>query len=179
MHSPKAIANSFLELSGKTKQSLTQMKLHKLIYYAHGWNLGIVGRPLINEMIEAWKFGPVIRSLYYEFRDVGAAPIDRRATEAEVEPRTNEIRFVAPAVAAEDVGTTALLDRIWKIYGHLTAAQLSQMTHEPGAPWDTIWKKAQEDGVIRGRDIPNELIQEYFRRKAEANRAARGNPAGP
>ena len=40
VYSPKAIANSFLDLSQKTSQPLTQMKLHKLIYYAHGWNFG-------------------------------------------------------------------------------------------------------------------------------------------
>ena len=48
----------------------------------------------------------------------------------------------------------------------------------PTSPWATTWSKAQADGVIKGRDIPNELIQDYFKKKAESNRAARSVPAG-
>ncbi len=37
-YSPRAVANFFLR-----KRCLTQMKLYKLLCYAHGWHLGIKG----------------------------------------------------------------------------------------------------------------------------------------
>src|SRR5947209_3400405 len=75
----KAIANYFLDLAEAEAKSLTPMKLQKLVYYAHGWHLALTGRPLLDEEIQAWSFGPVIRSLYNEFREFGAEPITRRA----------------------------------------------------------------------------------------------------
>ena len=40
------------------------MKVQKLVYFAHGWHLGITKKPLINEQVEAWPYGAVIPSLY-------------------------------------------------------------------------------------------------------------------
>src|SRR3977135_2921517 len=75
----KAVANFFLDLAKAEGQPLTPMKLQKLVYYPHGWRLGIVGKALLNEQIEAWEFGPVIPSLYHEFKEFGDQPITRKA----------------------------------------------------------------------------------------------------
>ena len=32
----------------------------KLVYLCHGWMLGIYGRSLIGEPVEAWRYGPVV-----------------------------------------------------------------------------------------------------------------------
>jgi uncharacterized phage-associated protein len=171
MHSPKAIANYFLDRSKEASRTMTQMKLHKLIYYAHGWCLGIADKPLINETVEAWKYGPVIRSLWDEFRDVGSKPIERRAYDVGFAPGTTKFVFNAPSVPPDDF-SLPLLKRIWELYGPLSAVQLSQMTHEHGSPWSETWGKAQAEGVTMGVDIPNDLIRAYFKQKAEANRHA-------
>jgi uncharacterized phage-associated protein len=177
MYSPKAIANALLDMAEKAGKPLTQMKLHKLVYYAHGWNLALTGKPLIDETIEAWKYGPVVRSLYYEFRDVGSQPIPRKAYEFDFVKGTTKFSFTVPIIDANDEASKALMGRVWDVYGGLTAAQLSKMTHESGSPWAEVWTAAQADGVIKGRDIPNNLIQAYFKRKAEVNRAAKASEA--
>jgi uncharacterized phage-associated protein len=41
IYSPKAVANTLLEKAWANDRSVTQMKLHKLLYYAHGWHLAI------------------------------------------------------------------------------------------------------------------------------------------
>ena len=49
-----AIANAFIDIGKQNNATdLTPMKLQKLVYFAHGWNLGATGRPLINEEVEA------------------------------------------------------------------------------------------------------------------------------
>jgi len=44
------------------------MKLQKLVYYAHGWHLALNNEPLIDEQVECWQYGPVISSLFHEFK---------------------------------------------------------------------------------------------------------------
>ena len=155
----KAIANYFLERAKKEGQSLTQMKLHKLVYYAHGWHLGITGKPLIDGSVEAWQYGPLIPDIRAEFQEFGSNPIDRLATTAD-----DDWNLITPHVDVDDRETVALLDRVWKVYGDRTAAQLSAMTHETGSPWDIIWQKACERGK-RGEAIPDNLIQKYFQQR--------------
>ena len=72
-----AVANEFLQLQDKNPGSshIDPMKLQKLIYYAHSWSLAVYGEPLIEEDIEAWSWGPVVRSVYLEFKDFGSKPI--------------------------------------------------------------------------------------------------------
>ena len=51
------------------------MKVLKLVYMAHGFNLAITDDPLINDRVEAWKFGPVIRPLYGKLKQFGSGAI--------------------------------------------------------------------------------------------------------
>lgn len=170
-YSPKAISNALLERAWAHKQPMTQMKLHKLLYYSHGWYLGLKNEPLIDETVEAWQYGPVVRSLYYEFRDCGARPITRKATD--IDYAHGDLKLIEPEIGpSDDPSMQNFLDRIWSVYGKLTASQLSQMTHEVGSPWQKIWSEANG---IKGVDIPNNLIRDYFRAKVAQNRA--GQPA--
>ncbi len=47
-----------------TDPSCDKMKLHKLLYYVQGWSQAWTGHPLFHEAPEAWKFGPVYKSVY-------------------------------------------------------------------------------------------------------------------
>ena len=69
------IANYFIEKSLDSGVDLTPMKLNKLVYIAHGWYLGLSDRPLIGEAAQAWKYGPVIPSIYHRFKAYGGAQI--------------------------------------------------------------------------------------------------------
>ena len=57
------------------------MKIIKLVYIAHGHYLAKNDSPLFTEKVEAWDYGPVIPSLYHEFKIYGAFPIDSFAKE--------------------------------------------------------------------------------------------------
>jgi uncharacterized phage-associated protein len=39
---------------------LSHMQLQKILYYAQGYLLGMNGQKLFEDIIEAWKHGPVI-----------------------------------------------------------------------------------------------------------------------
>jgi len=81
MHNPLAIANYFIELAKNDANLVSPMKLQKLVYFALGWCLALADKPLINEKVEAWQYGPVVGSLYREFKKYGNEGITSPAVE--------------------------------------------------------------------------------------------------
>ncbi len=165
----KAIANYFLARAEAEGEKLTPMKLQKLIYFAHGWCLGLTGKPLIDELVQAWDFGPVIRTVYDAFKAFGADPIKGRATSVDFFAEENP-RIVVPEVSSSDQQTRTLLDRVWAVYKPMTAYQLSNLTHQSGTPWDVAHSKYRG---IRNAVIEDETIKAAFEKMANDNRQRR------
>jgi uncharacterized phage-associated protein len=143
------------------------MKLQKLVFYAHGWHLGLQHAPLIDEQVEAWQYGPVIPSIYHSFKQYGTEPIAGPASAI-----NEQGRLYKPGLA--EGYDRSLCEKVWREYGRYSAAQLSIMTHRPGTPWDTTWNR--NEFKLRSLAIPNDVIEDYFARQAAKNR---GNVAGP
>ena len=148
----KTIAAYFLFLSKSSGNPITPMKLQKLIYFAHGWCLAITGKPLIMESVQAWPYGPVIRSIYDQYKKYGA-----NAIPFDDDCDLNSIK--------EDASATSILDKVWHVYGRLGAYQLSNMTHELGTPWQQARGNCQDK-------IDNAAIQRYFTEKAARSAAS-------
>lgn len=150
----KAVANYFLELAAKDGVKISPMKIQKLIFYAHGWHLGLLGKPLISDEIEAWQYGPVVPSIYREFRDFGSGPIMRAATDVDF-----EFDIVAPEIPPEDETARSIIDRVWKGYGRLSAVDLSNLTHRVDSPWS---KAIKANPGLRNVTISDASIAEHF-----------------
>lgn len=158
VYSAKAVANYFLDLAGKAGKSISPMKIQKLVYMAHGWHMALAdGKPLIDEQVAAWRYGPVIPSLYDEFKQFGNEPITKLATDAALVG--TKFSLITPSITDDII--KGLLTKIWEVYGGFTAIQLSNMTHQPDTPWYQTW---HVDGghAVMGTDIPIERIQEHF-----------------
>lgn len=152
----RAVANWFLDRGDRDHTPIDHMKLHKLVYLAHGWHLARTARPLLRDRIEAWPYGPVIPVLYHEFKQFGNEPIDGRAFDFDFDRAEN-------VVLHEDfpADTRGLLELVWRAYSDYTGPELSAMAHEPGTPWDRVagGKRASE---LRSVPIPDALMQVYF-----------------
>lgn len=129
------------------------MKLIKIVYIAHGWHLALIDSPLIHDTVQAWKYGPVIESLYHGFKRYGNSNIPK-----------SETASLAQALLPE--ATSKLLEKVWGKYSSLSAIHLSSLTHQPGTPWHTVWElhggKNQQCA-----EIPDELIQKFYKSKLE------------
>jgi uncharacterized phage-associated protein len=147
MHSCTQVANRLLQLAHAAGVALTPMQLIKLVYMCHGWMLGLHGRPLIREQVQAWKFGPVIPELYRHLRQYGGRPVTRLL------PSTEESEF-SPLEAN-------LIEQVFAQCGTYDGVQLSEMTHQIGSPWHQTW-----DPEVWNRVIPNEVIRAYHARLA-------------
>ncbi len=165
---PLAIANYFLDCAESRGEKLSPTKLQKLVYYAHGWYLALTGEPLLDEPIKGWLYGPVVNSIYREFRRFGTGDITTRATVPVMTLGDNgSSHHEVQVTNIDDFSTTdqsvkLFLDRIWEIYGRYTGSRLSNQTHEPGTPWSEVAAR-YPGGVPRRVIIPDDRIEEYFR----------------
>ncbi|MFK4794236.1 Panacea domain-containing protein [Sphingobium sp. ZW T5_29] len=147
----RQIANWFIKRAANDGRVLSIMSLLKLAYIAHGWHLEMRGgKPLFDNRIEAWQYGPVIPDVYNEFRPQGVSASD-----------------ISPAYQAPlDASTEDLLEQIYKIYGRMSPFQLSELTHVAGGPWET----ARKWGGWYA-EIPDEVILSHYvaKRQQSAN----------
>jgi uncharacterized phage-associated protein len=145
-----SVANEFIELGKKNDQIVDPLKLQKLVYLAHGWHLAFLNQPLIKENVKAWRYGPVIPSIYKEFKDQGRAPI----------LRTIEIPSGTPV---PDANAKAIVDEVWKKYGRMSGFNLSMITHQPGSAWDIV--RSSNSGGFASPPIPDSYIREEFKHR--------------
>ena len=76
MLSSITVAKRFIDIAEKDNgNTLTPMQLLKLVYIAHGTMLGKYSMPLINDKVEAWKYGPVIKPLYDAIKTYRNEPV--------------------------------------------------------------------------------------------------------
>ena len=155
-YTPQHIANYFLERAELEGVRLSPLKLIKLVYIAYGWGLALLGKRLYNEDIEAWKHGPVIPSIYHEFKEFGSGVIDRRAYDLDLDT----LDFYAPQVEEDDDQTRLVLDRVWASYRRFTGWQLREKTHEPDSPWSKVFKDN-----VRGITLNDDDIKQHFAEK--------------
>lgn len=156
MYKSIEIANYFIRLSFKTGVELTPMKLIKLTYISHGWHLGIFSKELLAEPVCAWKYGPVIETVYHNFKEYGDSQITG------LWGRSGFSAENSYPMAAEKIHP--FLDKIWEVYGRYTGVFLSALTHESNTPWDIIWN--QQGGFKqKSAIIPNDVIEKHYKEK--------------
>jgi len=158
--SAAAVANEFLHLAYRDKETITPLKMQKLVYFAHGWHLAITGKPLLQEPIQAWQYGPVISSLYQQFKECGSSPITFPAsilTQGSYLPAELD-REGNPADVAM---ARQIIERVWKQYHRYSASALTTFTHSDDTPWALVPTKDLPEQII-----PNDSIRNYFARQA-------------
>ena len=153
--SSQVVANEFIRLAKEDGRALTPLQIIKLVYIAHGWMLALYHRPLINDIVEAWKYGPVIPNLYHSMKKYGAGSVTRELSEG----------FFAKELEKQEKD---LIKQVYSIYGKMTGIQLSRLTHQPDTPWYSTW-----DSNSRGVPISNDMIAEHYRQLADERRQSR------
>jgi uncharacterized phage-associated protein len=158
--SAAAVANEFLRLAHRDEKTITPLKMQKLVYFAHGWYLAITGRPLLQEPIQAWRYGPVISSLYQQFKECGSNPIRFPAsilTQGSYLPAQLDREG-----SSEDIAMARqVITRVWERYSDYSASQLTTFTHSDDTPWALVPNRDLPEQII-----PNDSIRNYFARQA-------------
>lgn len=66
-YSARDIGRATVKLSIDSKCWVSNLKLQKLLYFSWLEYYKRTGRPLFDEEFQAWKYGPVVPSVYYEY----------------------------------------------------------------------------------------------------------------
>lgn len=138
----KTIAEWFLAWAeGEDEAVVSNLKLQKLLYYAQGHYLARNGKPLFAEDIQAWGHGPVVKSIYHDYKKYGrdGIPSDPTFSFSDVDDKT-----------------TKFLVAIWGTFGAKTAWKLREMTHSE-KPWRSTFDEDEREKVI-----PRSVIEDYF-----------------
>lgn len=137
--SPVNISNNILKRAFDDDVSVSPMKLQKLLYFVASDYAKLAGKPLLNEKFLAWDYGPVVRSVYDEFRSFGAAPIRAYAKDA-----TGKSMMIKES---KDEALKQSIDRIWDHAKDLTALRLSRITHAEGSAWYKTFKQGRSGAI--------------------------------
>lgn len=136
------VAKYFLAQSSEDAGDLiSNLKLQKLTYYAQGFSLALLGRPLFQERIEAWLHGPVVPELYRAYRRYENGPIPHPEG------------FDQEVLSKEE---RDLLDEVYQVYGQYSAWRLRQLTHE-----EAPWLESYRDGC--NHEITQDALARFFR----------------
>ncbi len=110
--------------------------------------------------MEAWQYGPVIRTLYHEVRKYG----DRPVTEPLKDMNPHSYELEVAEIPNDELGKEAreTIAQVWGIYGRMSASQLSNLTHQTGTPWSKVMSDAGGGDIPKYTYISTEAIQDHF-----------------
>ena len=117
--------------------TLSNLKLQKLLYYMQGFHLAFFDEPFFNESIEAWTYGPVVPVVFQEFKKYKKDSI-------------NPDNYHDDLVLTDD--EQQMFDMVYSEYNRYSAVALMNMTHTEG-PW-------KNHGI--GDVITNEELRAFF-----------------
>lgn len=123
-------------------EAMTAMRLHKLLYYCQGWHLAWYGRPLFDDRIEAWKYGPVVPAVYEQSWGHGRDPL----------PDAGDSQLLTPTDRES-------IEQVWSHYRQFSACGLRDKTHAE-LPWSTHYSPGEESRC--SAEIPQADLATFF-----------------
>lgn len=140
------LSNNILMRGKQDHIKITPMKLQKLLYYVCVKFVQETGKLPISEKFEVWDYGPVVPSVYSEFKPFGSSPIKDYARNA---------KKVAKIVD-EDANPvlSSCIDYTWKKFKNLSGVELSKRTHRKGSGWYAAYQRYDEE--ISVEDMQND-----------------------
>ena len=127
---------------------MTQMKLHKLLYYAQGVFLALFNSKLFSDDLLAWEHGPVVRAIYDKYK--GQRSLDGDLTNDQIADYEK---------ISDNEDADSVLEAVYKYYGDYSASQLRNMTHS-----ERPWKETEHNDVIS-----TDLIKNFFKENIVEN----------
>lgn len=119
------------------------LKLQKLLYFAQGISFCMHDEALFDDDFEAWVHGPVIKKIYFEYREYGYEPIDIKY----------DVKF-------NNKATIDVLEYVKRVYGKYDGKYLENITHNQ-EPWNQAREGLDPDEKIN-KTISKESIANYF-----------------
>lgn len=160
-----AVANFFVEKAKAEGVDITLLGLIKRVYITHGFTLAFFDKPAIDvrfDKVEAWRYGPVIPSVYHSFKHNKSNPITELSEIVKYDSNGNIREICTPKL--EDEGIRNIADMVWKRYYGQSDSSLVSLTHRVGTPWSISYVEGEN------RIIDDILTKSYYLKVIENGR---------
>ncbi|MBQ4480508.1 MAG: DUF4065 domain-containing protein [Victivallales bacterium] len=138
-YSATAIANYFIQETTANDELLTNLRLQKILYFAHATYYKKNHKRLFDDPIVAWFLGPVVPSVYYAVKSLGTNVITDLLTVYD-----QEKGICIPVVRPDDADIKEHLSQIKKLFEHVTTSTMVALSHQPDGAW---FKTLKDKGI--------------------------------
>ncbi|WP_366653605.1 type II toxin-antitoxin system antitoxin SocA domain-containing protein [Fodinicurvata sp. EGI_FJ10296] len=152
---PSDMAKWFINrIDRESGESITHLKVQKLLYFAQSYYLANKGVSLFGEDFEAWTHGPVLPSVFKEYsgnRWEALPPADRM-----------------PELEGQVV---SYLEAVYQNFAKFSAKELERITHQHDP-----WINARGDLPAEARCnnvIPKDVIKKYYEKRIKKAKKSR------
>ncbi len=137
--------------------SITNLRIQKLIYYVYVWYLVLKRKKAFKERFQAWPIGPVLPSIYRDLKSYTAGPINPNYSSIENEKNLEELK--------RNLGKDLLeiIDKVFEEYGRMSAFDLVNLTHSE-LPWRSA-RKGLEITEKSSNEIKDSDILSFYGEK--------------
>jgi uncharacterized phage-associated protein len=154
-----AVANWLIDKNLSDRSGLTHLKVQKLLYYAQGLFLAYFDYPLFEDNIEAWRYGPVIQSIYHALHDYKDEEILNPIQGYVIIDGVYTLGI--PKITFSHDDEVKFINAFWDKYSKLDPWLLVNSTHKKNTPWSQVIN-ANIEGQSYNQIIPIELMKAYF-----------------
>lgn len=130
------------------KSNLTPIKLQKILYYVYVDCLVNYNTKIFDQSIEKWKFGPVVSSVYHNFKSYGISHISEPSSSYEFDESDSGFSFKEIVFKEESLHLCNTLREAIELKVKelidIDPFELVEKTHQ-----ETPWKKF-ESRILRG-----------------------------
>jgi len=158
-----SLANYFVDRAVSEQVDIFQLGLMKRVYVTHGFCLAIYDKSALDprfDVVEAWKYGPVIPSVYHSFKHHGKNPIKEKSVIIDVELPTYEINTKIPELT--DVEVKEVADMVWLRYFNFSDKRMVELTHRQGTPWSMSYQEGKTC------EIPDLYTRAFYKKFVKA-----------
>ncbi len=149
------VCNYIIKSVLESEESLSNLKLQKLLYYVQAWHLVFENKPIFDEEFEAWVHGPVSRIIYNRF-------LHNKSLYSDIEISDIPPSF-SPNRLTQDQRTH--IDRVLQTYAKFSGSQLEEMTHRE-EPWIKA-RKNVEPWERCTNHIEKSLMNKYYSQRLQ------------
>jgi uncharacterized phage-associated protein len=155
-----AVANFFIDIAQDEHVNIYQLGLMKRVYITHGFCLALYDQSILDsryDVVEAWKNGPVIPSVYHSFKYNRDNPITEKAISLEINDES--FKFSTPELEDEDIQEVAYA--IWKRYLSMSDIDIVKLLHRKGTPWYLCYEEGKNN------KIPDSYTRLYYKKQLD------------
>ncbi|AZI38537.1 Panacea domain-containing protein [Epilithonimonas vandammei] len=142
-------------LKSEGNQSLSFLKLQKLLFYTQAWHLAFTGDPLFDEKFQAWIHGPVSRQIFDNYKNSKYMYSEMTLKDIISE----RYKSIKPEIKVH-------VDSVLDSYASFSSSELETMTHQ-----EEPWLSAREgfDEYQRCEvEISEDLMRKYYGARLQA-----------